>query len=250
MKLPGVTYTSPKKFRPGQRVQLALIPPAAASAARVLCGLNRIEVRGRHHYTEILEQAGHVIFGIWHETAIMAAHHHRGSGFHAMTSYSFDGELAARFLAWMGIQSVRGSSSQGGAKGLRDIKKALGLISAVGLTMDGPRGPRRRAKPGLAILSACTGIPIIPHAFAAEGRWRLNTWDRFCVPKPFGRIICAYAPPIPAPARLSREEVEATRFAVETSLNELHAQLEEELNDPQTIAPAEPESEPPPDDSL
>ena len=92
--------------------------------------------------------------------------------------------------------------------------------------MDGPVGPRRVAKPGIAILAARTGLPIIPHAFTARPVWRLNSWDKFPIPKPLAKIRSAYGLPIPPPPDDSPEAVEATRLQVETELNRLHEEIE------------------------
>ncbi len=238
MKLPGLNYTSPVKFSLGQRVQLATVPPVVSLLAKGLYGCNHIEVRNATVLQARLEAGLSTVVGIWHETALLAAAYHRNRNFHVITSYSFDGELAARLLACYGIESVRGSSSRGGAEGLRQMEKALPQVGVVGLTMDGPRGPRRDPKPGAVILSARTQTPIIPNAYAASKHWRLRTWDRLCVPKPFGRIICAFAEPIAPPSDDSREAIEETRIQVRESLNALHALLEAELSSPEAAEPA------------
>jgi len=229
MKLPGLKYTSPVPFSRAQRLQLAVIPPIAATVAKLLYALNRHEVRDAHYFDDCLKSEGQIVAGIWHESSLMAAAHFQGHNFHVLTSFSFDGELAARLLACYKIESVRGSSSRGGAEGLVQLEKALAVVKVVGLTMDGPRGPLREAKPGLAILSARTGAPLVPVAFAPSRCWRLRTWDRFPIPKPFGRIVCAFGPPIPAPPNESREAIEEARVRLQDSLNALHEGLEREF---------------------
>ena len=87
------------------------------------------------------------------------------------------------------------------------------------------------AKPGIAILAARAGIPVIPHAFVATRRWRVRSWDRLIVPKPFARVVCAYGPPVPPPESQEVEAIEDTRLRVERALNELHGQLEEEIGE-------------------
>lgn len=229
MKLPGLNYSSPVQFSRAQRLQLAVIPPVAASIAKLLYALNRHEVRNPQYLDDCLKSAGQVVIGIWHESSLMAAAHFHGHNFHVLTSFSFDGELAARLLACYKIESVRGSSSRGGAEGLIELQKALGVVKVVGLTMDGPRGPHREAKPGLATLAARTGASLLPAAFAPSRCWRLRSWDRFPIPKPFGRIICAFGPPIPAPPDESREAIEAARVQLQDALNALHQDLEREF---------------------
>jgi len=82
-----------------------------------------------------------------------------------MASRSSDGELMKRVLNYLGYKVVRGSSSRGGAgglKGLIDLMKTGKYHSS--LAVDGPRGPIYQVKPGILKLAQETGLPIIPAA--------------------------------------------------------------------------------------
>ncbi len=239
MKLPDLKYASPYTFSFRQRAQLAIVSPVVAYALRTLYRLNRVEVRHAECYEELLAREGHGILAFWHECMGLAACQHCRRNFHGLTSYSFDGEMAVRVLAWQGSEAVRGSSSKGGSGGLRELEKALEFVPIVGLTLDGPRGPRRVAKPGAAILAARSRVSILPNAYALSHAWRLHSWDRCAIPKPFGRIICVYGEPIAPPLSDAPEEVEKTRQLLEARLNALHAEIEEELGDRQELDGAE-----------
>ncbi|MCL4694910.1 MAG: hypothetical protein KJ060_20655, partial [Candidatus Hydrogenedentes bacterium] len=97
--------------------------------------------------------------------------------------------------------------------------------------LDGPRGPRRESKPGVAILSGRTGAPIIPLVLGVSPCWRLRSWDRMVLPKPFSQIVCAFGEPIEAAQDASPEEVERVRLEVERQLNALQLALETELGE-------------------
>ena len=228
-RIPGLLYTSPYVFSIRQRLNLCLLPLGAALGLKALIGACRIDVRGIDHWNQVLEAHGRVIVAIWHESMGLAAAHYRNTGFHTLTSYSFDGEFAARVVKRFGLLALRGSSSRGGSDALDNMAEALHHVQAVGFTLDGPRGPRRVAKPGIAILAARTATPIIPHAFAVHPAWRLHSWDRFPIPKPFARIISAYGPAIPPPESNSPDAAEVTRRCVEETLNRLHDEIESEL---------------------
>jgi len=230
LKLPGLQYHSPYTFTPRQRLRLACLPPAIAYALRGIYATCTIEVRGAEYYEETLAREGHGILAFWHETLGMAAAHYQGKNYHTLTSFSFDGEMAARVISWFNEEAVRGSSSKGGAEGLRQLELALEQVPCVGITLDGPRGPRRESKVGAAVLAARTGCTILPNAFAAEPCWRLRkSWDQFMVPKPFSRIVCAYGEPIPAPAHPDEEIVEGIRQEVESRLLRLQEETEASL---------------------
>lgn len=184
---------------------------------------------GLAHWDAVMKSHGRVIIAIWHESMGLSACHFRGSGYHTLTSYSFDGEMAARVVRRFGMLAVRGSSSRGGAEAVRSLAAALEHVPAVGFTLDGPKGPRRVAKAGVAVLAARTQTPIIPFAITVAPSWRLNSWDRLPVPKPFSRIVSAFGPAVVAPGDDSEEKVEEVRAQIEASLNELHADLDREL---------------------
>ena len=202
---------------------------------RLLYASNRIETRGFEHFEAALKRQGRIIVAFWHETMALGGCRFGGYNFHTLTSYSFDGEMAARVVRWFRIEAIRGSSSRGGHEALQQLEKALKLVPCVGFTLDGPRGPRRVAKPGIAILAGRTATPVLPLAFALRKSWRLRSWDRFPIPKPFGKIICAIGDPIHPPPDDSPEAVEKARLEIETRLNKLHQSIELEIGDIQAI---------------
>ncbi len=224
MRHPELSYTSPNRFTLWQRIQLAIIPPLAQLLITLLMKTCKVRIVGGEHYRGGLESRGHLILAIWHETLLMGCWQFRGTDGHTLTSYSFDGELAARVVHRFGVEAVRGSSSRGGAEGLRQLVLAAGLVPIVGFTLDGPRGPRRVAKPGIALLSHRSGLPVTPHLYTAAPAWRLRSWDRFAVPKPFSTMTVGYGPPIAPPVSEDPEVIEAKRMEIETALNRLHAE--------------------------
>lgn len=226
MRLPGLTYDSPCVFSFRQRAALRILPPLTAVAMKTLFRMCRFELREPERFARLASGQDRAVVAIWHESMGFAAKVFTGTNFHTLTSYSYDGELAARVVTYFGLEAVRGSSSRGGSQALAQLEKAARLVPCVGFTLDGPRGPRRVAKPGAAILAGRTGRPIIPLAIEPSVAWRLRSWDQFPVPKPGARIACALGEPIPPPANSSREAIEETRRITETSLNALHVAME------------------------
>jgi len=243
VKLPELNYTTPLTFTRKQHLQLAILPPLIVNLLKGLLFTCRHDVRHLHHLTDTIAAHGHAILALWHESVSYGLYNHVGSNYHAASSYSFDGELAARLTSGFNVECVRGSTSRGGAEVLRQLEIALGLVDCVGLTMDGPRGPRRHAQPGLAILSARTGIPVVPLAVSVSKCWRLRTWDRMSIPKPFARVIIDYAPPITPAASMNREDIDEKRREIQDTLNALHQKLEAETGDIQTDLPPLPPAE-------
>lgn len=224
-----VNYESPLVFTRKQRLVLATVPRLIAGGLKSVCVTCRHSCFGSEQFAHVIENEIPFILAFWHESLGLAAYYYRGeTKWHTLTSYSFDGELAARTVRAFGMKAVRGSSSRGGSHALRDMQKVLKQYGAIGFTLDGPRGPRRTAKPGVSILAARTGAVVLPHAFTVTRAWRLRSWDRFPIPKPFGHIVSAYGDLIPPPPDCSSEALEHHRVEVENALNVLHGNIERE----------------------
>lgn len=222
-------YESPVKFTSKQRFSLQILPHIIAGIYRALCLTCSIQESGRELFTSVKASEGRAILAIWHEVLPLGMWVFRGTGCHTLTSYSYDGELAARVVKLLGLRALRGSSKRGGRLALQQLEEALRRGITVGITVDGPRGPRRVSKPGVAILAGRTKVPIIPVVFAAERAWRLRSWDRLAIPKPFSKIHCVFCDPISPPKDDSKGEMERVRLLVEQDLNARHAALEKEL---------------------
>ena len=118
---------------------------------------------------------------------------------HALVSLHREGRFIGRVIRRFDIAVVHGSSSRGGAAGFRRL---LGLLTGgnhIGITPDGPRGPRRVAAPGVAQLAALSGCPVLPCAAQTSRRWEARSWDRMVIPRPFGRGVVVCGPTIAVP---------------------------------------------------
>lgn len=124
----------------------------------------------------------------------------------AMTSASADGQLQAKILKWFGIGSVVGSSSRRAASALLGLARTLEDGKSALMAVDGPRGPRHEAKPGVLQLARATGCPIVPVRATATRSWTLrSTWDGFQLPKPFARVELTYLEPLWVPPETPRK---------------------------------------------
>jgi lysophospholipid acyltransferase (LPLAT)-like uncharacterized protein len=115
---------------------------------------------------------------------------------HVLVSRHRDGQFIGAVISRFALEVVLGSSSRGGAKGLRTLLNLLAGGDHIAITPDGPRGPRRVAAPGAAQLAALSGAPVLPCAAQTTRHWVLRTWDRMVVPKPFGRGVVVCLPTI------------------------------------------------------
>jgi lysophospholipid acyltransferase (LPLAT)-like uncharacterized protein len=117
-----------------------------------------------------------------------------------------------------GLGSVRGSSSRRGVAALVGLKRELSSGTDVCLTPDGPRGPRYVLQAGAVKLAQSSGAPLVPVHVRFSSAWRLKTWDRFVIPKPFSRVTVTFSDPIHIPRVLEEAEFENRRLELENLL--------------------------------
>jgi lysophospholipid acyltransferase (LPLAT)-like uncharacterized protein len=175
-----------------QRVTLAAVPWLASFVIRCLGVTLRYEdvvETGAVAGYEIAEPA---IFAMWHRSLLAGAWHFRNRSIAILISESFDGELIARTVERLGFLPVRGSSSRGGAPGLRNLERAFRAGHHCAITADGPRGPAMVAKAGTAQLATLVGSDVGAFYVLPERAWVLRSWDRFLIPKPFSRVVVTW----------------------------------------------------------
>ena len=192
------------------------VPPVAAALVRVLGATLRLTVQGTEPLLPAWAQGRPLIYAVWHGRILMVpwlnAHMRRrlrARPIRALASRSRDGEMIARFAGRFGIETVRGSSSRGGADAMRALVGALRGEADVAVVPDGPRGPRERAQMGVVAVAALTGAPIVPFAFSARPAIRLRTWDAFLIPAPFARAAAVFG----APLTIARADARADALA-------------------------------------
>lgn len=111
-------------------------------------------------------------------------------------SEHFDGELIAKTLSFFGFGTIRGSSTRGGAKALIKAIKDVKDGSDIGITPDGPKGPRHEVQDGIIAIAQKTNKKIVLVEIKPSKFWQLNSWDKFVIPKPFGEVNYFISEPI------------------------------------------------------
>lgn len=188
---------------------------------------SRLELIGPDCLTDIRNNPPTQIFAFWHSRLLMPLYYFRKSGAATIVSRSKDGEFITQLMLRMGLQVTRGSSSRYGAEGLRGLLRHLKKGRCVGITPDGPRGPREIISPGTIQLARLSGIPITPISFACSRGKRFASWDRFMLPYPFGTIRFVVGNLITVPKKLTEEETEQKRLEVETEMHRITAIADE-----------------------
>jgi lysophospholipid acyltransferase (LPLAT)-like uncharacterized protein len=136
-----------------------------------------------------------------------------------MSSNSYDGEYMGRIVRKFGFVPVKGSSSRNAVRALLGLRRALNEGWTVAFTLDGPRGPRYKVKPGPVALARSAGVALSMFHIAAERAWVLNTWDGLIIPKPFTRVLARFGRLIPVPLDASDQDVEHYQQELQEALD-------------------------------
>ena len=178
---------------------LKLSPAAARIMAgpiiRLLALSWRIGVVHEERWRAVVAAKRPVVFLLWHEALLPLLWQHRNQGIAIVVSEARDGQYLADFATSLGYRLVRGSSTRGGARALLGAVRELQAGTPVAFTPDGPRGPRRELKPGVVAAAQRGAGVIVPLHVEADRAWRLHSWDRFVIPKPFARVRISYGRP-------------------------------------------------------
>lgn len=173
-----------------------------------------------------------MVVAFWHSRLLMMGQTWFGGPFHMLISQHRDGTLIARTIESFGYSTIAGSTTRGGAGALRAILKVLKGGGTIGITPDGPRGPRQRATMGTINAARLSGAIIVPLTYSARGRL-LNSWDRFLLPLPFSKGVFLWGEPLEVPRDADGE---ACRLELENRLNALMAEADRRTG----IGPVEP----------
>jgi lysophospholipid acyltransferase (LPLAT)-like uncharacterized protein len=137
------------------------------------------------------------IVSFWHQRLFMAV---CGwvypAPFSMIISSHKDGQLIAKTVQRFGILWIAGSSSKGGAQALKNAIRRLKAGEVVGITPDGPRGPKLKAQSGVIAMAQMSDVPIVPFTYAMTHEITLKTWDEFKFPLPFGKGVIIWGKPI------------------------------------------------------
>jgi lysophospholipid acyltransferase (LPLAT)-like uncharacterized protein len=209
---------SPRRFTLRQRIILRIIITAGYWFIRLIGPTLRVSVSREEGAQETIAQRP-LIGSFWHACIIPSTYFCRNLGIRVMSSNSYDGEYMGRIIRKFGFVAVKGSSSRNAVRALLGLRRALQQGWTVAFSIDGPRGPRHKVKPGPVALARSSGVPLTMYHMAVDRAWVLNTWDRLIIPKPFSRVLMRFGTLIPVPNEASDEDLERYQQQLQDALD-------------------------------
>lgn len=201
-----------------KRSEVAAIAAFGYPIIAALGGTFRWQAEGEEHVQAVAASGRQPILALWHGRILPATIYFRDRGVVAITSQNFDGEWIARIMQRFGYSQARGSTSRGGGRALRQLRREMDEGRPAAFTVDGPRGPAYEAQPGAVWLAKATGNPVLPFHIEAARFWTTRSWDRAQVPKPWSRVAIVIGAPIEVPGDADGPTIEQKRTELEQSL--------------------------------
>jgi hypothetical protein len=173
--------------------------------------LNKVKIHGEDNLLQLAKAGKPIMVCVWHGRLLFPSWYIRlkMTNLHAIASRHSDAEIMARILKHWGYNLIRGSTRKGGkavVQKMADVFKNGGIVA---VTNDGPKGPPKIAKAGSTGLAIKYNVNMITITGSATKYWQMKSWDKFMLPKPFGRIDILVAPPlqIDIPPANNEEEI-------------------------------------------
>ena len=184
-------------------------------------GWDDLEIEGAETFEKAIASGRAGIIAFWHDRIFLTTYFWRKHDAAVMVSKSFDGEYITRTAQRFGYGVVRGSSSRGGSAALAKMMRIIREGSRMVFTVDGPRGPRYKAKKGAVILSRKTEVPIVPMSVECKSFWTLNSWDKTQIPKPFTKASVFVEKPVFVAPDADNTEIHEKTKELESKLDGL-----------------------------
>lgn len=172
----------------------------------------RIRIVNSAPFYQLRHDGSPVALLLWHGELLPLLYTFRFHSIAALVSTHRDGELIAQVCERLGCKLVRGSSSRGADRALLGLVRTLRDGFTVAVTPDGPRGPEYSFAPGALVAAHRAGAPVMAFGVHASRAWRLKSWDRFMIPKPFARLTVVFDDPMFVPGDSSRDAADAVPF--------------------------------------
>ena len=215
-----------------RRMALAILTPVFVILLKTVWAVYRFDVRGGEKFGELVAEKQPVVIAIWHEGLLVVCWYlarllANGYRLTFLISPSVDGEFGVQMLARFGSRAVRGSARRSGAAALRRLNATIrDDRQSPCITLDGSKGPRRYCKPGAIMVARMAEVPIVPLGFAARKAWRLPSWDRHLLPRPFSKVVITVGDPYTVPRKMDADALEHWRSDLEHRINNLLAAAE------------------------
>jgi lysophospholipid acyltransferase (LPLAT)-like uncharacterized protein len=184
---------------------------ALALYALILHWTVRLTVHGDEHIGEMLQSDRPTVMAAWHGQGHLLLPYLIGRfNLTRVSVIVTDDERTQVLSPMVRVMGGRPFAISGGDETVAGPRRMLDLIrelrgGRIGyLHPDGPDGPARVAKEGVVFLAVMAGAWILPFGAYTTSGTRIDRWDQYALPLPFGRIAVVVRPPFMLPKERDR----------------------------------------------
>ena len=157
----------------------------------------RVNIEIHPETQKLIDENKNFLTGFWEGRQIIFVPYFAKYRVCVLVDESWVGRILIRILHYFGYKTVSGSVKRKGVSAAINLKKMAENGYRIAFSLDGPRGPAFKSKPGIIFISRKLGIPIVPVATSAKRKWILTqTWCRYMIPKPFTKCFISIGKPL------------------------------------------------------
>ncbi len=180
------------------KIKILILSIIGRWVLQLLFFLNKIQIKGEKNLSDIVDLKCPIMVCVWHGRLLFPSWYLRSKikGAYAIAGRHNDAEIMARILTSWGYGLIRGSTGKGGNLVVEKMESVFKKGGIICVTNDGPKGPAQIAKPGSVLIAIKQNVKIITITGSASKYWTINSWDKFILPKPFGKIQIIISSPV------------------------------------------------------
>ena len=194
------------KYIAGFKLTQSLISFLGSTYVLFVYKTSTINLKNRKNIESLFKKNESFIYAFWHDQLLMCPLTWQSElEIKVLISKHRDGDIIAKLISSLGFKAIRGSThkagktkNKGGLLSARQMIKSLSKGISIGISPDGPKGPRHKVSDGILSIARLSNSPILPVGIGFKKKWVLNTWDKFIIPKPFNQITIIWGEPLPA----------------------------------------------------
>ena len=148
------------------------------------------------------------ILAFWHSQLMMiGCSWKKNNNVNILASGHSDGSFGAIVGKYFNLNSIQ-TSKKNKSISLRPIFKLLNDNNYIGITPDGPRGPKEVVSEGIIKIAKSSKVPIIPVGFWSSNNFRLKSWDSFLITLPFSKCSFVWNKALDIPYNIQENEIQ------------------------------------------
>ena len=160
------------------------------------------------------------ILAFWHSQLMMIGFAwKKKQNVNVLASSHSDGRFGAIVGKYFNLNNIQ-TSEKNKSVSLRPIFKLLNDNNYVGITPDGPRGPKEIVSEGIIKIAKSSKVPIIPIGFWSSKNFKLKSWDSFLITLPFSKCSFVWNKPLEIPYNIQENQIQHYQKLLQEKINQ------------------------------